>query len=216
MDQETKTSGAGNSPEREGNSFLKEAWGFIKVFVITAVIILLFVNIVAHPVTVVGDSMYPNLQDGEYGFTNLIGLRFSAPDRGDVVVVTMEDDVNGDGTPETTHWVKRVIGLPGDTVEARNDVIYINGEPLDESGWLDPAQKQEILDEIQESYGREYGDFTADFGPVTLGEDQYWVMGDNRPHSKDSRDPSVGAVNRNQIYGDGVLILFPFNKIGGH
>ena len=101
-------------------------------------------------------------------------------------------------------------------MEARNDVVYINGEPLDESGWLDPAQKQEILDEIQESYGREYGDFTADFGPVTLGEDQYWVMGDNRPHSKDSRDPSVGAVNRNQIYGDGVLILYPFNKIGGH
>ena len=87
MDQETKTSGAGHSPEREGSSFLKEAWGFIKVFVITAVIILLFVNIVAHPVTVVGDSMYPNLQDGEYGFTNLIGLRFSAPARGDVVVI---------------------------------------------------------------------------------------------------------------------------------
>lgn len=160
--------------------------------------------------------MYPNLQDGEYGFTNLIGLRLHAPDRGDVVVVTMEDDVDGDGTLEETHWVKRVIGLPGETVEAKNGIVYINGEPLDESGWLDPDQQQEILDEIEKTYGRDYGPFTSDFGPVTLGDDEYWVMGDNRPHSKDSRDPSVGAVSLDQIYGDGILILYPFNKIGGH
>lgn len=215
MDQERKTS-KGEKPEKENGSFIREAWGFIKVFVITAAVILLFVNIVAHPVTVVGDSMYPNLQNGEYGFTNLIGLRFGSPARGDVVVVTMEDDVNDDGKQETTHWVKRVIGLPGDTVEARDGTVYINGEALDESAWLNPDSQQEILDEIQKVYGREYGPFTSDFGPVTLQEDQYWVMGDNRPHSKDSRDPSVGPVSREQIYGDGVLILYPFSKIGGH
>ena len=216
MDQDRKTSGAAKNPEGEGHSFLREAWGFIKVFVITAAVILVFVNVVAHPVTVVGDSMYPNLQNGEYGFTNLIGLRFSDPQRGDVVVVTMEDDVDGDGQEETTHWVKRIIGLPGDTVEARDGVVYVNGQALDESGWLDPAQQQEILDEIQATYGKEYGPFTSDFGPVTLKDGQYWVMGDNRPHSKDSRDPSVGPVSREQIYGDGILILYPFNKIGGH
>lgn len=203
--------------QKKKSGFLAEAWDFIKVFGITLVVVLLFVNLIAHPVNVVGRSMVPTLQDGEYGFTSLISARMSAPARGDVVVITMEADENGDGQTEESHWVKRVIGLPGDTVESRNDVIYVNGEPLDESSYIQEDYKNAMIEQF--GYFNKTADAQgnlSDFGPVTLGEDEYWVMGDNRPYSKDSRSLDVGPVTRDKIYGKGILVLFPFGKMGVH
>lgn len=203
--------------QKKKSGFIAEVWDFIKVFAITLVIVLLFVNLIAHPVNVVGRSMVPTLQDGEYGFTSLISARLSAPKRGEVVVITMDADEDGDGKTEKTHWVKRVIGLPGDTVESRDDVICVNGEPLDESAYIQVDYKQAMTDQF--GYFNKAVDENgqlSDFGPVTLGEDEYWVMGDNRPYSKDSRSSDVGPVTRDKIYGKGVLVLFPFSKIGVH
>nr|MBL6444266.1 signal peptidase I [Holdemanella sp.] len=104
--------------EDDERTLLEDILGFIKVFVVSAIVILLFVNFVAHPVRVDGRSMYPTLKDGEFGFTNVGGVLLNGVERGDIVVVTMKEE------GQKTHWVKRVIGLPGDTVSCVNDVVY--------------------------------------------------------------------------------------------
>lgn len=195
----------------EDRTLTEDILDFVKVFAISAIVILLFVNIVAHPVTVMGRSMDPTLANGEYGFTNLLDLAINGVNRGDVVVLDMEE-VDGN----RSYWVKRVIGLPGETVECRDGQIYIDGVALDESSYLDPAFMEQSLEEYKQQFGVDYedGNFTSDFKPVTLGENEYWVMGDNRMYSKDSRYPEVGPVNLSDIYGKGILVLWPFNKIG--
>lgn len=204
--------------EKENKTSLsKEILDFVKVFAISAVIVLLFANFIAHPVTVVGHSMDPTLADGEYGFTSIISTKLSDPKRNQIVVVTMNDP----NTNEKSEWVKRIIGMPGETIECVNDTILINGELIDETSYIDQDYKQSIIDQygyfnktVQKSDGLNGMSVVRDWGPVTLGEDEYFVMGDNRPYSKDSRDPSVGPVKRDQFYGKGVLVLFPFSKFG--
>lgn len=195
--------------ENDERSIWEDILDFVKVFAISAIVILLFVNFIAYPVTVVGHSMDPTLSNGEYGFTSLVSLSASDPQRSDVVVIEMKED---DGT--SALWVKRVIGLPGETVECRDGVIYIDGAPLDESSYLDEQYMNDVLTTYKNETGYDYGAFTADFGPVTLGENEYWVMGDNRPWSKDSTDPSVGPISRDMFFGKGILVLWPFDKIG--
>lgn len=188
--------------EEDERTLLEDILDFVKVFAISAIVILAFVNFIAHPVTVVGRSMAPTLQDGEYGFTSVISTIISEPERYDIVVVTMTDPE----TKETSHWVKRIIGMPGDTIEGRDGNIYINGSVIDESSYIDQDYKQSIIDQ--------FGYFDEDFEAVTLGEDEYFVMGDNRPYSKDSRDPSVGPVKRDQIFGKSIFVIFPLTEIG--
>lgn len=204
-----KTKKAKRGKKDEEKTLVDDILDFVKVFAISAIVILLFVNFIAHPVTVVGHSMDPTLAEGEYGLTSVISMAVSDPNRGDIVIVNMDNE-NG----ETERWVKRVIGLPGETIEAKDGVVYVNGEALDESSYL----KQDVIDETLAKYkaehGVDYGPFTFDFGPVTLGEDEYWVMGDNRPYSKDSRYPTVGAVKKENLFGSGMLVLYPFNKMG--
>lgn len=194
----------------DNRTLVDDILDFVKVFVISGIVILLFVNFVAHPVTVVGHSMDPTLQDGEYGFTSLITPMIKDPERGQIVVINEEDD---EGKIE--RWVKRIIGMPGETIEAKNGEVFIDGAKLDESAYL----KQEFIDEALAKYKadhnqQDYGPFTYDFGPVTLGDDEYWVMGDNRMNSMDSRSPEVGPVNRDNIFGTSILILYPFNAMG--
>lgn len=190
--------------EEDDRTLVEDILDFVKVFAITAIVIMLFVNFVAHPVTVVGRSMHPTLQDGEYGFTSVISTFFKDPKRQQVVVVKHTDS----DTQETSYWVKRIIGMPGDTIECHDETIYINGEALDESSYLDSEYVQSLIAQL--------GYFNSDFDAVTLGEDEYFVMGDNRPYSKDSRDPSVGTFTKSQIFGENVFVLFPFSQMGAH
>lgn len=168
--------------------------------------------------------MYPTLKDGEFGFTNVGGVLLNGVERGDIVVVTMEE--NG----QKTHWVKRVIGLPGETVSCVNDVIYINGKALDETKYIDPDYRQKFMEEHdncnwfnkvfnsndkenKRNYNPDFEDRTyIDFKEVTLGDDEYFVMGDNRPFSKDSR--YVGPVKKSQIFAKKMLVLLPISDIG--
>ena len=194
--------------EDDERTLLEDILGFIKVFVVSAIVILLFVNFVAHPVRVDGRSMYPTLKDGEFGFTNVGGVLLNGVERGDIVVVTMEEE------GQKTHWVKRVIGLPGDTVSCVNDVVYINGKVLDETKYIDPDYRQSLVDKF--GYFNKVPDAdntnVLDFEEVKLKDDEYYVMGDNRPYYKDSR--YVGPVKKSQIFAKKMLVLLPISDIG--
>ena len=194
--------------EDDERTLLEDILGFVKVFVISAIVILLFVNFVAHPVRVDGKSMYPTLKDGEFGFTNVGGVLLNGVERGDIVVVTMEEE------GQKTHWVKRVIGLPGDTVSCVNDVVYINGKVLDETKYIDPDYRQSLVDKFGYFNKVPNADNTnvLDFEEVKLGDDEYYIMGDNRPYSKDSR--YVGPVKKSQIFAKKMLVLLPISDIG--
>ena len=194
--------------EDDERTLLEDILGFIKVFVVSAIVILLFVNFVAHPVRVDRRSMYPTSKDGEFGFTNVGGVLLNGVERGDIVVVTMEEE------GQKTHWVKRVIGLPGDTVSCVNDVVYINGKVLDETKYIAPDYRQSLVDKFGYFNKVPNADNTnvEDFEEVKLGDDEYYVMGDNRPYSKDSR--YVGPVKKSQIFAKKMLVLLPISDIG--
>ncbi len=194
--------------EDDDRTLLEDILGFVKVFVVSAIVILLFVNFVAHPVRVDGKSMYPTLKDGEFGFTNVGGVLLNGVERGDIVVVTMEED------GQKTHWVKRVIGLPGDTVTCVNDVVFINGKVLDETQYIDPDYRQSCVDKFGyfNKVPNEDNTDVKDFDEVKLNNDEYYVMGDNRPYSKDSR--YVGPMKKSQLFAKNMLVLLPFSDMG--
>ena len=194
--------------EDDERTLLEDILGFIKVFVVSAIVILLFVNFVAHPVRVDGRSMYPTLKDGEFGFTNVGGVLLNGVKRGDIAVVTMEEK------GQKTHWVKRVIGMPGDTISCVNDIVFINGKVLDETQYIDPDYRQSCVDQFGYFNKVPNADNTdvQDFEEVKLGDDEYYVMGDNRPYSKDSR--YVGPVKKSQLFAKKMLVLLPISDIG--
>ena len=194
--------------EDDERTLLEDILGFIKVFVVSAIVILLFVNFVAHPVRVDGRSMYPTLKDGEFGFTNVGCVLLNGVKRGDIVVVTMEEK------GQKTHWVKRVIGMPGDTISCVNDIVFINGKVLDETQYIDPDYRQSCVDQFGYFNKVPNADNTdvQDFEEVKLGDDEYYVMGDNRPYSKDSR--YVGPVKKSQLFAKKMLVLLPISDIG--
>ena len=194
--------------EDDERTLLEDILGFIKVFVVSAIVILLFVNFVAHPVRVDGRSMYPTLKDGEFGFTNVGGVLLNGVKRGDIVVVTMEEK------GQKTHWVKRVIGMPGDTISCVNDIVFINGKVLDETQYIDPDYRQSCVDQFGYFNKVPNADNTdvQDFEEVKLGDDEYYVMGDNRTYSKDSR--YVGPVKKSQLFAKKMLVLLPISDIG--
>lgn len=166
----------------------------LKTFIICFIAVFLLTTFVVKPVRVDGRSMYPTLEDGEIGLMNVFSAKFLDIERFDVVVVYNEES--------NENWVKRVIGLPGDTVYAKDDVVYVNGLPIEEP-YLDTDYVNQI---------RERGDyFTQDFDKITLGEDEYFLMGDNRIVSYDSR--RVGPFKREDIKGKGIFIVYPFDKI---
>lgn len=194
--------------EDDERTLLEDILGFIKVFVVSAIVILLFVNFVAHPVRVDGRSMYPTLKDGEFGFTNVGGVLLNGVKRGDIVVVTMEEK------GQKTHWVKRVIGMPGDTISCVNDIVFINGKVLDETQYIDPDYRQSCVDQFGYFNKVPNADNSdvQDFEEVKLGDDEYYVMGDNRTYSKDSR--YVGPVKKSQLFAKNMLVLLPVSDIG--
>lgn len=194
--------------EDDERTLLEDILGFIKVFVVSAIVILLFVNFVTHPVRVDGKSMYPTLKDGEFGFTNVGGVLLNGVKRGDIVVVTMEEK------GQKTHWVKRVIGMPGDTISCVNDIVFINGKVLDETQYIDPEYRQSCVDQFGyfNKVPNANNTDVQDFEEVKLGDDEYYVMGDNRPYSKDSR--YVGPVKKSQLFAKKMLVLLPISDIG--
>ena len=151
----------------------------------------LIITYVGQRTQVSGSSMETPLSDGDNLLVDKITYRFSEPKRFDIIVFPFQYDTD-------TYYIKRIIGMPGETVQIDYDGnIYINGSLL------------------KESYGREVIQNPGRAAePITLGKDEYFVMGDNRNNSSDSRDPSVGNIHRKDIIGRAWVRIWPFSKFG--
>lgn len=141
--------------------------------------------------------MVPSFESGEYVLTDKVSYRIGEPKRGDVVVFHAPPAAN---CPAGTgcDFIKRILGVPGDTIEVKNDAVYVNGEPLPEPY-------------IPDEFDIMPGAFTRDRA-VTLGPDEYFVVGDNRPYSSDSR--AWGPISRRDIVGKAFFRYWPADKIG--
>lgn len=184
--------------KKDRTDLIIDALDFLRIAVIAMVVTLLFFTFVARKKEVIGNSMYPILEDHESVFINVAAGYLSEIKRFDIVAVKNED------TGEL--WVKRVIALPNETISYQNGLLYIDGVVVEES-FLDESYQKQVM----EAEGLSY--FTQDMGPVTLKEDEYFVAGDNRFYSLDSRNATVGPFHRNQIIAKGVLVYSPLSKV---
>ena len=175
---------------------LKEVLDYAKMIVISFVCVYILTTFFVRPVEVVGDSMYPTLKDGQMGITSIISLKVGGIDRYDVVVanLAMKDEL----------IVKRVIGLPNDTIRCINGIIYINDEAIDEY-YLNETY---VLEQTQLEFDKL---FTKNFNEITLGEDEYFLLGDNRLHSSDSR--VFGVFKEEDIISKNIYVWYPFNEM---
>ncbi len=176
----------------EMNKILKEILSTVVYLLVIFVLTFLFITFVAQRTEVSGSSMYPTLVDGDSLLVDKLSYRFKEPERFDIVIFPYQ---YGDDQ----FFIKRIIGLPGETV--RVDYygnIYIDGNILDEHYGA----------EVIEDPGRAETD-------ITLAEGEYFVMGDNRNHSMDSRDISVGNISKSDILGKAFIRIFPFSTFGG-
>ena len=177
--------------EKKEKVDIKEVLSFLCWIAAAMAAAYLIVQYVGQRTVVDGYSMEDTLQDGDNLIVDKISYRFSDPERFDIVVFPYKYE-------EKTYYIKRIIGMPGETIQIDDDgTIYIDGEVL------------------QESYGREVmkNPGMAE-KPITLGEEEYFVLGDNRNESKDSRDPSVGIILQEDIVGRAWLRIYPFKKFG--
>lgn len=148
-------------------------------YVVIVVVVVLIRTFIVTPVVVSGDSMVPSLKDGQLLLLNKLSYRFKEIDRFDVVVVKV-------GKNEI---IKRVIGLPGETVEYRDNDLYINGELIE----------------------TEYDFDTDDFDEKVIPDNEYFVLGDNRAISSDSR--IIGMIKRKDIIGETSVSLWPVKSV---
>lgn len=169
---------------------MKEILSTSVYLLIVLLITYLLVQYVGQRTEVVGSSMESTLQDGDNLIVDKLSYRFKEPERFDIVVFPYRQE-------KDTFYIKRIIGMPGETLQIDTDgTIYIDGDIL------------------EEYYGN---DIIEDPGvaihPITLGEDEYFVMGDNRNNSTDSRSESVGNIYRRELLGKAFIRIWPIHKL---
>ena len=182
---------SGNEKKEEKKvSWVRETISTVLYLILVVFLTILFVKYVGQRTHVNGNSMNPTLTDGDNLIVDKLSYRFSDPERYDIIVFPYQYQ-------KDTYYIKRIIGMPGETVQVIDGMVYINGEMLDES------------------YGKEVMLYAGEASePVILGENEYFVLGDNRNNSSDSRDPSVGNIREDQIIGKAFFRIWPLNQIG--
>ncbi len=169
---------------------LKELLGWIVYIAIIIGLTWVIITFVGQRTRVSGHSMEATLQDGDNLIVDKLSYHFREPERFEIIVFPYRHK-------ENTYYIKRIIGLPGETVQVNGGYVYINGEMLDENYGLETMNDAGIASE-----------------PIELGEDEYFVLGDNRNHSSDSRDPSVGVLHRDELIGRAWVRIWPFKSVG--
>ena len=162
-------------------------------FKIAVIGLLAFVSVwyFGQRVSTVGDSMKPVLENGDVVLVNRIVYNATTPKRGDIIVFKPK------GNENAHYYIKRIIGLPGETVEILENSIYIDGEKLEEDYETTDIDDVGIVSE-----------------KIQLGSDEYFVLGDDRENSEDSRNADVGNVKRSYIYGKAWFVVSPKNNFG--
>ena len=180
----------GKEKERS-KSMLRTILGYILYILVIIGLTWMIVTFVGQRTRVSGQSMETTLQDGDNLIVDKISYRFHDPSRYDIIVFPYKYE-------ENTFYIKRIIGLPGETVQVKDGYTYINGKKL-----TSDIYGREVMDEpgIAEE-------------PIKLGSDEYFVLGDNRNHSQDSRDPYVGVLKRSDLMGRAFIRIYPLNKFG--
>ena len=170
---------------------LRTTLGYILYILVIIGLTWMIVTFVGQRTRVSGQSMETTLQDGDNLIVDKISYRFHDPSRYDIIVFPYKYE-------ENTFYIKRIIGLPGETVQVKDGYTYINGKKL-----TSDIYGREVMDEpgIAEE-------------PIKLGSDEYFVLGDNRNHSQDSRDPYVGVLKRSDLMGRAFVRIYPLNKFG--
>lgn len=169
---------------------IKELLAWLAMIAVVVAATYLVVTFVGQRTQVSGESMETTLSDGDHLIVDKISYRFRDPERYDIVVFPYRLE-------ENTYYIKRIIGLPGETVQIVDGYVYINGIQLDEHYGNEIMEKPGIAAE-----------------PVTLGEDEYFVLGDNRNNSQDSRTASVGVIHRDEILGRAWVRIWPLSDFG--
>ncbi len=164
-------------------------FSFLETVIVALVITVVLYLFVMTPHEVVGNSMHPTYKNGEYLMANKISYKLHKPERGDVIIFKYSD---------TQDFIKRIIGLPGDTVMLKDGNIYINGVMLNESDYL------------SESIYTNGQDYLKEGQSITVPEGEYFVCGDNRNHSSDSR--AFGPIKLENIKGKAWIVYFPFSQ----
>ncbi len=160
----------------------------IAIVLVMAFVLVYFVGL---RTSVVGSSMSDTLEAGDEILVNRFVYKVTAPKRGDVIVFLPN------GNKKSHYYVKRVIGVPGDTIQIKNGILYVNGEEYKETPERDKMDEAGLAKE-----------------EITVGEDEYFVLGDNRNNSEDSRYANIGNVKREYIIGKVWLIVSPFRRFG--
>jgi signal peptidase I len=178
-----------DTPKPSGRDTARVAFEWIGLVVLALIIALLIKTFLFQAFYIPSESMVPTLKVHDRVLVNKLSYRLHPVHRDDIVVFKAPPDSD----PGIDDLVKRVIGLPGETVSGHGGHVYINGKELDES-YLPK------------------GTFTSDFAPVKIPENSYWVMGDNRGNSKDSR--VFGTITKGKIVGRVFVRIWPFSRLG--
>lgn len=173
------------------HSLLREVLEWVVFFAVLIVLTFFINTYIGQRTYISGPSMQPTLHDGDNLIVDKISYRFTDPKRYDIIVFPYQYQ-------EDTYYIKRIIGLPGETVQVVDGYVYINGELRE-----DEIYGAEVMNEAG---------IAAD--PITLGADEYFVLGDNRNHSSDSRDPNVGVIHREDLIGRAWVRIWPLDQIG--
>lgn len=182
----------GRKKERKINlSLFQEIIIWIIEIAITITIAVVFTYFFGVRSTVVGPSMSPQLEDGDEVLIDRFLYKFISPKAGDMIAFLPNGNTN------THYYLKRVIAVPGDTIQIKDGMVYVNGEEFQEEIETDRIEDAGIAD-----------------SEMTLAEDEYFVLGDNRNNSEDSRFANIGNIKEDYIIGKAWFVISPRDKLG--
>ena len=175
-----------NKKEGQNTTFKEEIKkGFVSIIIAVILVIILKVFVI-EIFNIDGFSMCPTLENGDKLIVNKIAYKIKDPERGEIIIFQLPED-------NEAFYIKRVIGLPGDKIEIKNDVVFVNNKPL----------KEEYIMDFTKGYHQS----------IEVPKDKYYVLGDNRSSSQDSRINNIGCIPIENIRGKAVVVFWPLEKI---
>ncbi len=181
----------GREKKKVNIPIIRDAAAWILEIAIVLGIAFVFVYYIGLRTSVVGQSMMPVLESKQEILINRFIYLLTDPKPNDIIVFLPN------GNEKSHYYVKRVIGTPGDTVQIRDGVVLVNGKPFEEAGEMDSILDAELAEE-----------------EILLAEDEYFVLGDNRNNSEDSRYANIGNVKKQHIIGKAWFVVSPYEDFG--